>query len=115
VANAYATRNPSVRKVLNIIDYAQRTGAIRTINLPAVVASAAYERKLKAGGFVSTNTAITLPSTNNQEMMDVVNEFRQVVNEFKEKGIKVEAQAKLVYQDYKEMKKKEDTAISLTS
>jgi len=115
VANAYATRNPSVRKVLNIIDYAQKSGAIKTINLPAIVASAAYERKLKAGGYVTSTSVSPIPSYNSQDMMDVVNEFRQVVNEFKANGVKVETQATLVYQDFKEMQKKEEKAISLTS
>jgi hypothetical protein len=116
VANAHATRNPSVRKVLTLIDYAQRTGAIRTINLPAVIAGAQYERKLKSGGFV--NNTPTLPAnSNSNEMMDVANEFRNAINDFKSNGIKVEVEAegKWVYQDFKKMQKKEEDAIRLTS
>lgn len=116
VANAQATRNPSVRKVLTIIDYAQRTGAIRTINLPAVIASSQYERKLKAGGFVTSPIPVD-PINSVNDLKDVVNEFRAAVNDFKTNGIKVEveADAKLVYQDFKIMQRKEEKAIQMTS
>lgn len=39
VGNRYATANPTVRPVLDIIDYAQRNGSISSLNLPAVMAA----------------------------------------------------------------------------
>jgi len=116
VANAQATRNPSVRKVLNIIDYAQKTGAIRTINLPAVIAGAMYEKRLKAGGYVTSSTASQIiPGASNSDLLQAAFMFKDAVTQLQEKGIKVEADAKVVYQDIKEIQDKEQLAISLTS
>jgi len=114
VANAYATRNPSVRKVLNIIDIAQKTGSIKSINLPAIIASTAYERKLKVGGFV-TQSIVNIPSSDNSGMIDAIDKFGSYVEKLQSIKVQVEADARLVYQDYKKMEKKEEEAIRLTS
>lgn len=39
IGSAKAVRNPSVKKIFDIIDYAQRSGTISQINLPALVSS----------------------------------------------------------------------------
>jgi TP901 family phage tail tape measure protein len=116
VANAYATRNPSVRKVLNIIDIAQKTGSIRTMNLPAMIASTEYERKLKAGGYVTRSTIkepVPNELYNSSEIIDAIDRFGIYVD--KMQTIKIEAEGKWIYQDFKEMKEKEDRLIAKTA
>lgn len=117
VANAQATRNTSVRKVLNIIDYAQKNNTIRSINLPALVASST--RQFKDGGYNSTDTGkpvsgsvdTTVPEQqNNASMITAMNRFSDAVDKLQRDGVN----AKLVYLDFKKMKEKEDRAIAAT-
>ena len=37
IANADAVRNPSIRRVLDVIDLAQRSGTVSALNLPAII------------------------------------------------------------------------------
>ena len=53
IGSAKAVRNPSVKKVLDIIDYAQRSGTISQINLPAVIAADASIKGHYNGGYTS--------------------------------------------------------------
>lgn len=50
VANRFATQNPTVRPVLDMIDYAQRSGNISNLNLPAAVAGSAQASGGANGG-----------------------------------------------------------------
>lgn len=52
VANANAVRNPTIKPILDIIDFAQRAGTIRTINLPAAL-SQTGGRGYRDGGYTS--------------------------------------------------------------
>lgn len=52
VGSAKAVRNPSVKPVFDIIDYAQKSGTISQINLPALVASTTGKGRL-SGGYAS--------------------------------------------------------------
>ncbi len=59
VANRYATNNPSVKPVLDIIDYAQQNGQISNLNLPAAVAaSGSTQSMMSAGSSVSGNAEL---------------------------------------------------------
>jgi hypothetical protein len=59
VANRYATNNPSVKPVLDIIDYAQQNGQISNLNLPAAVAaSSSTQSMMSAGSSVSGNAEL---------------------------------------------------------
>jgi len=59
IGSAPAVRNPSVKKIFDIIDYAQKNGTISQINLPAVVASTTFNGH-KNGGYVSDSTSQTI-------------------------------------------------------
>lgn len=56
VGSAAAVRNPSVKRVFDIIDYAQRNGTVSQIDLPALVATTTYSGR-KAGGYASSSTS----------------------------------------------------------
>jgi hypothetical protein len=54
VANAKAVNNPTVKPILDIIDVAQCSGTIRTINLPAALSqSINSNRGFQEGGYTS--------------------------------------------------------------
>jgi len=57
VASAGAVRNPSIKKIFDIIEYAQRTGTVSQINLPAVLEATNTFKGHYSGGYSSTNTA----------------------------------------------------------
>lgn len=131
VANADATRNPSVRHVLDIIDYAQRSGSVRSINLPAVIASS---RGYKDGGYVigeglTDSDRARLDGFENDDswwskrdpflksmkyiakLSDVVDKLDQRLESLEKNGVK----GNFVYQDFKNMADKEQKAISETN
>lgn len=64
ISNANAVRNPTIKPVLDIIDFAQRSGTIRQINLPAVIAASYVNNSQgkKIGGFASATSPIIAPS-----------------------------------------------------
>jgi hypothetical protein len=112
VANAQAKRNPTVRPVLDIIDYAQRSGTIRSINLPAVIAS--NYTGLKNGGYASSEKPAGISTdhfVDNSKMVEVVKDLALVVDKLQREGIS----GKWVYQDFKTMADKETKAISKTN
>jgi TP901 family phage tail tape measure protein len=112
VANAQAKRNPTVRPVLDIIDYAQRSGTIRSINLPAVIAS--NNNGMKSGGYTSApgiNNSIADQFADNSKMVEASNRFADAVDKLQRDGV----QGKWVYQDFKTMADKEQKAISKTN
>lgn len=49
IGNADSVRNPSVRKIYDVIDYAQRNGTISNINLPAIISASFPGRE--SGGY----------------------------------------------------------------
>ncbi|MDD4374834.1 MAG: phage tail tape measure protein [Bacteroidales bacterium] len=110
VATADATRNPTIRPVLDVIKYAQDAGTVRSINLPAVIQS----RGFKAGGYTS---ATDQPGNaenmglNNTQMIDAMNRFAAVVDRLQTDGV----QGKWIYQDFKTMAEKEESAIAKTA
>jgi hypothetical protein len=55
IGSAKAVRNPTVKPVFDVIDYAQRNGTISQINLPALVASTTLKGR-KSGGYISDAT-----------------------------------------------------------
>jgi hypothetical protein len=59
VANANAVRNPTIKPILDAIDMAQRSGTIRTINLPAIIAAQNVNRGFVQGGYTSNQTGIS--------------------------------------------------------
>jgi TP901 family phage tail tape measure protein len=112
VANAQAKRNPTVRPVLDIIDYAQRSGTIRSINLPAVIASNYIG--MKNGGYASSEKPAGISTdhfVDNNKMMEVVKDLALVVDKLQRDGV----QGKWVYQDFKTMADKETRAINKTN
>jgi len=63
IGSAAAVRNPSVKKIFDVIDYAQRNGTISQINLPALVSTSTL-KGLKVGGYTTDTT--TSQSNNTQ-------------------------------------------------
>lgn len=86
IANAQAVRNPYVKQVLDVIDMAQRSGTIATLNLPAVLGAGK-----QAGGY--SPRAQAEPTENPQ--VSTVN--TSLLNEIREHNNKtVEAIKKIV-------------------
>jgi len=122
VANADATRNPTVRRILNIIDYAQKNKTIRSINLPALVASST--RAFKDGGYNSTDTGAPVASHATAEgfgsqnemgvimnrMAGTIDRLENRLNSIEQNGIS----GKWVLHDFNRIKDKENQAISDT-
>jgi hypothetical protein len=109
VANRYATQNPTVRPVLDMIDYAQRNGSISTLNLPAMIKSVGY----KSGGYVqnASNPEATTEAANYTPLISAINRFEDAVSRLQAEGIK----GKWVYQDFKTIQRKEESAINKTT
>jgi TP901 family phage tail tape measure protein len=116
VNNADAVRNPTIKPILDIIDYAQRAGTVRTINLPALIAS--KEKQLKSGGYTSAadqnSASLPLPADFSESaiLATALNNFTKAVDKLQSEGI--EANAKWVYQDFKKLQQKEESAINDT-
>ncbi len=117
VANAQAKRNPSVKRVLDIIDYAQRAGTIRTINLPAQLMNQASVQ-MRSGGYApqSAGAASAEPATSSASSgidpaLVAMDRFADAVEKLQRDGIK----GKWVYQDFQDMAAKENNAINQTS
>ncbi|KAF0200638.1 MAG: hypothetical protein FD170_3387 [Bacteroidetes bacterium] len=116
VNNADAVRNPTIKPILDIIDYAQRAGTVRNINLPALIAS--KEKQLKSGGYTSAadqnSASLPIPAdiSGSAILVTALNKFSQAVERLQADGI--EANAKWVYQDFKKLQQKEESAINDT-
>jgi TP901 family phage tail tape measure protein len=107
VANAQAKKNPTVKPVLDIIDRAQKSGAIRSINLPEVIKASTY----KAGGYTaSTASDPDFQSFDLSKMNAAIARFDSIIIRLEENGI----HGKWVYQDFKKMADKEANAIKRT-
>ena len=61
IASAHAVRNPTVKPILDVIDWAQRTGTIRSLNLSAMIPGK------QTGGYSSTSSSNTQPGTWNPQ------------------------------------------------
>jgi len=117
VATAEAKRNPTVRPVLDAIDRAQRSGTIRSINLPAVMS--VTHNGFKQGGYAPSgnNTAVASSSGNSVAQADkqtlalAMNRFADAVDKLQTEGVS----GKWVYQEFKDMAAKEESAISKTA
>jgi len=59
IASGPAVRNPTIKPVLDIIDIAQRSGTIRTLNLPAMLGQSGKQ----SGGYASAGSTSS-PATN---------------------------------------------------
>ena len=108
VANANAVRNPTVKPILDIIDLAQKTGLIGTLNLPAVLGaigrrSGGYESSSSSSSISNStvNTSMPVVYQKDPELLNAINKLNSNI----EKGIK----AKLVYREFEEFKDKVDT------
>lgn len=116
VANAQAKRNPTVRPVLDIIDRAQRSGAINSINLPAVIAASTTQSyhgtgKTAAHRNLSRNEAESQDQhTEDGKLITAMNRFSESVDRLQRDGIT----GRWVYQDFKQMAEKEEKAIART-
>jgi hypothetical protein len=78
VANADAVRNPTVKPILDVINLAQRSGTIKGINLPAVVAAQSVGRGFASGGYTSdpdkviTSSPQNTATNTNEQLMQVI-------------------------------------------
>ncbi|HZK94362.1 MAG TPA: phage tail tape measure protein [Prolixibacteraceae bacterium] len=59
IASGPAVRNPTIKPVLDIIDIAQRSGTIRSLNLPAMLGQSGRQ----SGGYASPGPATSVPSS----------------------------------------------------
>lgn len=57
IGNAESVRNPSVKKIYDVIDYAQKNGTVSRINLPAILEATSTLSGRKSGGYTSTVTS----------------------------------------------------------
>jgi len=97
INSADAVRNPTIKPVLDIIDYAQRSGTIRSINLPAVMA-ATFQRNSpgkKDGGFTSpagasgSSSIPVIQNSNNAVYLQMLEAFNKL-NKQLEKPIRAD-------------------------
>ena len=71
IGSAPTVRNPSIRKVYQIIDLAQKQGKAATLNLPAVMASMGMvPNGMQTGGFASSSSAPPQPYTSSPAPRD---------------------------------------------
>jgi len=98
VANADGVSNPTVKPVLDIIDIAQRSGTIHTINLPAILAAQNVNRGFANGGYTSSQTGSGsqgIPGRNNgnDQFLILLSAHTAALNKFNDhldKGIKTD-------------------------
>lgn len=85
IASASAVRNPSVRPVLDVIDMAQRSGTIRSLNLSAILPGR------QSGGYSNSviPNSFRDPSAQSGLTSDDIQLFRQAVDEFKKQKLVV--------------------------
>lgn len=86
VANGTAVKNPTVRPVLDVIDAAQRSGEIHTLDLPKVIQSMPSMRGLEGGGYTqsensSGNSETDLSQNQNNSLNLKLNENLDKLNE----------------------------------
>jgi len=75
VNNRFATANPTVRPVLDVIDYAQRTGTISSLNLPAAMAASQVTN-------YTYNTSTTYPATaSDPQLMAAISELNTLLKQ----------------------------------
>ena len=74
VATQEAVRNPKVRPVLDVIDFAQRNGTIQQIDLASIFHAQTMTHNFDRGGFVSTNTAKSSDMRDLQESVRALHE-----------------------------------------
>lgn len=88
IASAPAVRNPTVKPILDIIDIAQRTGTIRSLNLPAAVGQSGR----KSGGYATpvTGQAGNLPNDRLDGNTELLFAIKELNNQLKQ-GIKANA------------------------
>ncbi|MBV5334179.1 MAG: hypothetical protein JZU49_00045 [Sulfuricurvum sp.] len=81
IASAPAVRNPTVKPVLDIIDMAQRSGTIKTLNLSAIVPgrqSGGYGSSVANSGsnsYTNQNSGIYMPNEDLKELRTAIKEF----------------------------------------
>lgn len=95
VGSSAAVANPSVKKVFDLIDYAQRNGTISQIDLGALVASTTYKGK-QSGGYTTDVTQapgatashpMALQPPVSPDMINAMNRFSDTVDKLQKEGI----------------------------
>jgi TP901 family phage tail tape measure protein len=108
VGTGDAVRNPTIRPVFDAIKYAQDNGIARTVNFPALMQS----RGFKAGGYgTEPAPAPDGAPQNNGQLVSAINRFVDAVDRLQQNGV----EGKWVYQDFKTMAEKEQSAINKTA
>jgi TP901 family phage tail tape measure protein len=73
VANQDATSNYTLRKLFNVIDYAQKTNSVARIDNDTIARALSINQGYASGGFVSNKTIIQQPaSQDNSAMSDLI-------------------------------------------
>lgn len=100
IANAQATSNPSVRQVLDVIDVAQKSGTISTIDLPSAISGNLPGRK--TGGYegetMQASPSLSIP----KEFYQMMQQNTAAINELRTNGVK----GVWEYENYKNGRKK---------
>lgn len=93
VTNADGVRNPTIKPVLDVIDMAQRSGTIKTINLPAAITSMSVSRGYQDGGYTSPSASTSSQPAQNsdQELKILVATAIQVMSHLDAKIDHIEA------------------------
>jgi len=90
IGSAAAVRNPSVKKIFDVIDYAQKNGTINQINLPAIVSTATMKGYHSGGytsdtsGNASGNAAQYPLSSTDPSVFSLVRESMEVTRQLKQ-------------------------------
>lgn len=83
IGSAPTVRNPTIRKVYNIIDLAQKQGRAERLNLPAVMASMGMlPAGRQSGGYASASSASSQPFTIQQSPGIDIARFEKAVERF---------------------------------
>lgn len=90
IGSAKAVRNPTIKPIFDVINYAQKTGAISTLNLPAILSSGT-NRVFSSGGYTSVESGPVAPGSGtgashnlSKEALSITREIaQQIAEEFK--------------------------------
>ncbi len=119
IGSAQAVRNPSVKKIFDIIDYAQKSGTISQIDLPAVIASTTYKGR-QSGGYASDTDSVTpgagkvfnsVQPDKNNALARALDRVSNVLEKVEKDGVK----GKWVYFDFEKIKAEKDNMESSTN
>lgn len=86
VGSAAAVRNPSVKQFFDVIDYAQRTGAIQSLNLPAIT-SLGTHKAFSKGGYTSESVNTPVAPIVPDDVLSVIRANTKAIADLQAHGV----------------------------